>query len=155
MNQQAYENGIDAIKAEDYAGAARDFEACLGSIDEHHEQYNKVASYLGLSQVLVSNPNGLLLCRDAGSSEVLEGRVFLNLAIAEWRSGNRKRAIDALHRGCKIDADHAKLREACLLIDKRKKPVLEFLPREHFLNGALGRLFRRKEEGLSVSSLLY
>ena len=155
MNQQAYDNGIDAIKAEDYAGAVRDFDECLGSIDEHHEKYNMVASYLGLSQVLTDDPNGLLLCRDAGSSEVLEGRVFLNLAIAEWRSGNRKRAIDSLHRGCKIDSDHEKLKQARSLIDKRKKPVLDFLPRDHFLNTTLGRMFRRKEEGLSVASLLY
>ena len=155
MNQQAYENGIDAIKAEDYPGAVRDFQECLTSIDEHHDHYNKVTSYLGLSQVLTNNPNGLLLCRDAGSSEVLEGRVFLNLAIAEWRSGNRKRAIDALHRGCKIDAEHAQLKEARALIDKRKKPVLDFLPRDHVINTFLGRFFRRKEEGLSVQSLLY
>jgi hypothetical protein len=155
MNQQAYENGIDALKAEDYTASVRDFEECLNSIDELHEQYNKVASYLGLSQVLTNNPNGLLLCRDAGSSEVLDGRVFLNLAISEWRSGNRKRAIDALHRGCKIDAGHTKLKEACALIDKRKKPVLDFLPRDHFLNTMLGRMFRRKDEGLTVQSLLY
>ena len=155
MNMQAYENGIDALKAEDYNGAVRDFNECLKSIDEHHDQYNKVASYLGVSQVMIDDPNGLLLCRDAGSSEVLEGRVFLNLAIAEWRSGNRKRAIDALHRGCKIDGEHAKLKEARQLIDKRKKPILEFLPREHVLNRGIGRLVRRKEEGLSVQSLLY
>lgn len=53
----------------------------LDSIDEHHEQYNSVLSYYGLSQVL----------------EVIEGDVFLNLACAELQSGNRKRAIDALH----------------------------------------------------------
>jgi hypothetical protein len=155
MNQNAYDNGINALKSEDYKGAAREFNECLQSIDEHHEQYNKVVSYLGLSQVLTGDPNGLLLCRDAGSSEVLEGRVFLNLAIAEWRSGNRKRAVDALHRGCKIDAGHDKLREACALIDKRKKTVLNFLPRNHFLNCLLGKFFRRAEDDLTVQRLLY
>ena len=68
MNMQAYENGIDALKAEDYNGAVRDFNECLKSIDEHHDQYNKVASYLGVSQVMIDDPNGLLLGRDAGSS---------------------------------------------------------------------------------------
>lgn len=155
MNQESYDNGIEALKSEDYKGAEREFETCLKSIDEHHDKYNRVASYLGLSQVLNNNPNGLLLCRDAGSNEVLEGRVFLNLAIAEWRSGNRKRAVDALHRGCKIDSEHDKLNEACGLIDKRKKPILEFLPRNHYLNRTLGKMFRRKDEGLTVQGLLY
>lgn len=155
MNQEAYDNGIDALKTENYKSAERDFQKCLNSIDEHHDQYNKVSSYLGLSQVLNGNPNGLLLCRDAGSSEVLDGRVFLNLAIAEWRSHNRKRAIDALSRGTKIDNDHSKLKEAHSLLDKRKKPLFGFLPRNHFLNASLGRLFRRKDEGLTIQSLLY
>ena len=155
MNQNAFDDGITALKSDDYKGAARDFNECLQSIDEHHERYNIVVSYLGLSQVLTSDPNGLLLCRDAGSSEVLEGRVFLNLAIAEWRSDNRKRAVDALHRGCKIDAEHAKLKEACALLDKRKKKILDFLPREHFLNRTLGKYFRRGEDDLTVQRLLY
>ncbi len=155
MNQHAYDQGIAALKSGDYPAAERDFAECLESIDEHHEHYNRVAAYMGLSQVLNGKPNGLLLCRDAASSEVLDGRVFLNLAIAEWHSGNRKRAIDCLHRGCKIDSDHAKLKEACGLIDQRKKSVLNFLPREHFLNRMLGRLLRRKREDLTVDRLLF
>ena len=155
MNQQAYDNGIRALKSGDYRAAEREFSECLKSIDEAHELYNRVASYYGLCQVLVGNPGGLLLCRDAGGSEVLDGRVFLNLAIAEWRSGNRKRAIDCLHRGCKIDSSHAKLKEARGLIDKRKKSVLNFLPRNHFLNRTLGRLFRRNRDDLTVDRLLF
>ncbi len=155
MNQQAYAQGIAALKAGDYPAAEREFDECLKNIDEHHEQYNRVASYMGLCQVLNGNPNGLLLCRDAGSSEVLDGRVFLNLAIAEWRSGNRKRAIDCLHRGCKIDSSHSKLKQACALIDRRRKPVLNFLPRDHFLNRLLGRLMRGKPEDLAIERLLF
>ena len=89
MNEEAYNNGRDALKAGDYKGAVRDFEEALKSIEEHDEQYNNVLASLGLTQVLTSNRNGLLLCRDAASSEVLDGDVFLYLACAEWHCSNR------------------------------------------------------------------
>lgn len=155
MNSDVFEQGRDALKASDYKAAVRDFQQALDSIDEHHEHYNRVVSYLGLSQVLASNRNGLLLCRDAASSEVLHGRVFLNLTCAEWHYGNRRRAIDAVQRGLKIDSAHAQLRHAAALLDTRKRSVFSFLPRSHKLNRLLGRFFRRPQQQLSVHGLLY
>lgn len=155
MNKEAYEKGCAALKAKDYKGAVRDFENALKDVAEHHEQYNLLTSCLGLSQVLTSNRNGLLLCRDAASSEVLDADVFLNLACAEWHCMNRKRAIDALRHGCKIDGDNTQLKKAITMLDSRKKSVLGFLPRNHPLNRSLGRLLRRPSGDLSVHHLLY
>lgn len=155
MNEEAYQKGLDALESKDYKGAARDFEEALKSIAEHDEQYNNVLSCLGLSQVLTSNRNGLLLCRDAASSEVLDGDVFLHLACAEWHCSNRKRAIDALRHGCKIDVDNKRLKSAITQLDVRKRSVFSALPRTHALNRTLGRLLRRGSSELSVHSLLY
>ena len=155
MDTQAYQNAKDALKAKDYKAAERAFKIALDSIDEHNGQYNNVLSYYGLAQVLTSNKNGLLLCRDAASNEVFEGEVFLNLACAEWESDNRKRAVDAIRHGVKIDADNKQLNRACAKLDCRKKCCFGFLPRSHKLNRFVGRMLRRPGPETTVHSLLY
>lgn len=155
MDTEAYEKGCEALKAKDYKAAQRAFKQVFESVDEHHEAYNRVASYLGLAQALTADPNGLLLCRDAASSESRQGEVFLNLACAEWCANNRERALDAIVRGRKIDRKNERLIKASLLLDTRRRNLFPFLPREHVLNRTLGRLMRRKPPQLSVHSLLY
>lgn len=155
MDTQAYQNAKDALLVKDYKAAERAFKIALDSIDENHGQYNNVLSYHGLSLVLTANKNGLLMCRDAASNEVFEGEVFLNLACAEWESGNRKRAVDAIRHGVKIDADNKQLNRACAMLDCRKKCCFSFLPRGHKLNRLVGRLLRRPGPVTSVHSLLY
>ena len=155
MNNEVFEKGCDALKAQDYKAAEREFSEVMKSMDEHHVLYNKVVSYLGLAQVLISDRNGLLLCRDAASSETLDGDIFLNLACAEWHTENRKRAIDAVFRGRKIDNEHDQLVRACMLLDSRRRNVFPFLPRQHFLNRTVGRMMRRTRPKITVHSLLY
>ena len=121
MDTQVYQNALELLKKQDYKAVERAFKKTLDTMDEHHDQYNVVVSAYGLSQVLNSNQDGLLLCRDAASNEVFYGEVFLNLACAEWHSFNRKRAINAIRHGVKIDADNVQLNQACAKLDCRKK----------------------------------
>jgi tetratricopeptide (TPR) repeat protein len=155
VDTEAYQKAKDALQAQDYKAAERAFREALESIDEHDEAYNRVLSYYGLSQVLNENTNGLLSCRDAASNEVFYGEVFLNLACAEWYSDNRKRAIDAIRHGIKIDAANEQLMRACTKLDCRKKCCLSFLPRGHKFNRFFGRLFRRETPAVTVHNLLY
>ncbi len=106
MDTESFDKGRDALKAGDYKAAESKFKLAFQSIDEQHALYNRVASYLGVSQVLVSDLNGLLLCRDAASSETRDGDVFLNLACAEWHTDNSGREFDALSRGRIIVRKH-------------------------------------------------
>jgi len=155
MDVQAYQNAKDALKAGDYKAAERAFKNMLDSLDKYDGQYNSVLSNYGLTQALNANKNGLLICRDAASNEVLDGEVFLNLACAEWHCNNRKRAVDAVRRGVKIDPDHTQLNHACAKLDCRKKCCFSFLPRGHKLNRLFGRLRRRQGAMTTVHSLLY
>ena len=155
MNTESYEKGCEALKAQDYKAAEREFCEALKRVDEHNPSYNRITSCLRLVRVLNSDRNGLLLCRDAASSETTDADVFLNLACAEWHSANRERAIDAVVRGRDIDAGHQLLVRASALLDSRRKNALPFLPRNHFLNRTLGRLMRREQSPLSVHKLLY
>ena len=86
MDNESFNKGREALNTQDYMAAAQKFKQVFDSIDEQHESYNRVASYLGLSRVLTSDPDGLLLCRDAASCESRDGEVFLNLACAEWHA---------------------------------------------------------------------
>jgi tetratricopeptide (TPR) repeat protein len=155
MDAQAYQNAKDALKAEDYKAAERAFKIVLDSIDESNEYHNNVQSYYGLTQVLNSNDNGLLLCRDAASNEMFDGYVFLNLACAEWESGNRKRAMEAIRHGIKIDADHRQLNSACNKLGCRERCCFSFLARSHKFNRLFGRLMRRPGQDVTVHGLLY
>ncbi len=155
MDAQSYQNAKDALQAKDYKAAERAFKLTIDSIDENHEQYNSMLSYYGLAQVLIENKNGLLLCRDAASNENFLGEVFLNLACAEWQSNNRKRAVDAIRYGVKIDAGNKRVNYACAQLDCRKKYCFGFLPRSHKLNRLIGRLFRRPAPVITVHDLLY
>lgn len=155
MDTPAYINAKDALEAKDYKAAERAFKIALDSVAEHDEQYNSLQSYYGLTQMLNSNKNGLLLCRDAASNEVFDGDVFLNLACAELHGNNRRRAINAIRHGIKIDAENKQLNHACAKLDCRKKCCFGFLPRSHKLNRFFGRLFRRPGPALTVHALLY
>jgi hypothetical protein len=155
MNTELFDKGREAFKAKDYKAAEREFKEVMKSMDEHHVFYNRVASHLGLAQVMISDRNGLLLCRDAASSETADADVFLNLACAEWHTENRKRAIDAVIRGRKIDAEHEQLVRACMLLDSRRRKVFPFLSSQHFLNRILGQMKRRARAEVTVHSLLY
>ena len=155
MDTQLYQEAHGLLKQVDYKAAMRAFKNVLDSTDEHHELYNLVLSSYGLSQVLSANKNGLLLCRDAASNEVFDGGVFLNLACAEWHSNNRKRAIEAIRHGIKIDADNERLNRACAKLDCRKKCSFSFLPRGHRMNRLFGRLFRKQGSAETAHTLLY
>ena len=155
MDVEAFEKGYSALEAKDYKAAERGFSEAMKSINEIHDRYNRLASFLGLAQVLTANRNGLLLCRDAASSEALEGDVFLNLACAEWHAENRERAVDAIIRGRKIDADHEQLVKACMLLDSRRRVFFPFLEREHLLNQLLGRIMRRPQVEITVHHLMF
>ena len=156
MDTQAFQNALDALETQDYRAAERAFKLALNSIDEGDAQHNIVQSYYGLTQVLNADSNGLLFCRDAASNEDSNGDVLLNLAAAEFHSDNRKRAIEAVQQGLKIDPNHTRLNEACARLDCRRKCCIAFLSRAHKLNRLLGRLRRRPvQPELTVHQLLY
>ena len=156
MDTQAYQNARDALQAQDYKAAERAFKLVLDSIDDEHAQHDIVQSYYGLTRVLNGDSNGLLFCRDAASNEKSDGNVLLNLACAEFFSDNRKRAIEAIREGIKIDPKHVRLNEACAKLDCRRKCCIAFLARAHKLNRMLGRWRRRPvQPELTVHQLLY
>jgi len=99
-------------------------------------------SYLGYGIARFKNRKreGLALCEHAVKIEFFQPENQLNLARTLMLNGNRRKAVEAIERGLKIDSDHAELRKLLLEIGHRRRPVLGFLDRDNFLNVFLGRL---------------
>lgn len=154
MSEVFLQKGRESLLAQDYMAAKREFNQALNASGEHHHLSNRITSFLGLAQVLTSDRNGLLLCRDAAGAEVADADVYLNLACAEWHLNNRKRAFEAITRGREIDARHPQLLKAAQLLDARRKVLLPFLKREHVLNRLVGRMWRKRPVELTVHTLL-
>ncbi len=82
---------------------------------------------------------GLRLCRRAVSIDVYQPENYGFLARALLLKGDRRAAFDILARGLQLDARHPSLIQLRGDLGERRRPVLPFLPRGHFLNRTLGR----------------
>lgn len=136
--------GVQHLKGRSIPQAVERFQLAYESVGRSDVYHNKYASYCGLARVLSGDRSGLGLCRDAARNELHDGDVFLNLARAEWYFKNRKNSVIALKKGLQIDNRHPGLRQMRELMGIRKRSVLPFLPRNHALNHALGKLMRKK-----------
>jgi tetratricopeptide (TPR) repeat protein len=89
--------------------------------------------------------HALELCRSAAKEEFFNPELYHNLARVHIAFGFKSEAIRYLRRGLMIDPGHVALNEALARLGRRRRPVLDFLPRRHPVNRVLGRLRRRFE----------
>ena len=117
--------GINWLLASDYNEAIHFFLVAIVETDPSDEHYSVYQSYAGLSSVLMHELGGLHHCYHSSDlSPVIEPEVQLNLACAEFVSGNRKRAIKALDNinGSELSSSSAKEIDSCFeLVGKREK----------------------------------
>lgn len=136
-------NGERQMRNGDWSGALFHFRLAVRNSSRGDPMKNLYVSYEGLALVHVNDRKGVHLCRRAAVNETAFGDVFRNLARAELRLRNRKRACDAIQKGLAIDRSHAGLRELRQRMGVRRAPVLPFLSRNHFLNRVLGQITYR------------
>ncbi len=137
-------NGVEFLKRNMLSQAAHSFEQAYEQVNYRDPHYNKYASFAGLCRVLLGDHGGLALCREVARNELYDGDVFHNLARVEWQYGDRKRTVEALTNGLRIDEAHPGLQQFRQRIGVRKRSAISFLPRNCALNNRLGILFRRK-----------
>lgn len=121
------------------------FQLAYESVNRHDIYHNKYASYCGVVRSFNGDRGGLELCKEVALHEKRDADVFLNLARAEWHFQNRKKTIEALHKGRLIDAAHPGILKMREVLGVRKHKVLPGLTRNHSLNGFLGKLRRKKD----------
>lgn len=86
---------------------------------------------------------GIADCRRAVDLEFYRADHYLNLGRALLSAGRKREAVQAFRQGRTVDPRHAAILGELERLGIRRRPVLRWLPRGHFLNRHLGRLRAR------------
>jgi tetratricopeptide (TPR) repeat protein len=108
-------------------------------LDRSNPRY---ASYYGLGLALVERRfnKAVELCRAAVKEEFFSPDLYRNLARVHLVFGFKAEAIRYLRRGLMIDPGREEILADLAALGVRRRPVLGFLPRRHFVNRLLGRV---------------
>ncbi len=107
----------------------------------------RALSHRGLCLALFEGrvEEGIALCRRAVDLEFYRAEHYLNLGKVWLRAGRKREAVQAFRQGRTVDPQDAGIGRALEALGVRRRPVLRWLPRGHFLNRQLGRLRSRLE----------
>ncbi len=142
--QTNFSQGIEYLKTNQLEAAANAFRRAFKN-DPENPRY---LSYYGLIIALHEHnyQDGVNFCRAAIMRAAYEPEFYLNLCRVYSKGGQRKKALETLVEGLSFDPDSSPLKLEMKRLGSRRKPLVSFLPRSHFLNRSIGRLtyqFRR------------
>lgn len=91
------------------------------------------------------------LCETALHLKRKELQLHLNMAEVYVAAGQRENAIETLDRAKESFGPDARLMKARSRIEKRRSPIVPFLPRQNALNKSLGKLRHRVSKQSAAS----
>jgi tetratricopeptide (TPR) repeat protein len=143
--EEHYQRGLALLDTERGAEALEHFRAAH-ALERPNARY---ASYYGLGLALVERRfnKGVELCREAVKVEFFAPDLYRNLARVHLAFGFKIEGLRYLRRGLMIDPANAPILDDLRELGMRQRPVLNFLPRRHFLNRWLGRLRKQGADG--------
>lgn len=140
--EQLFKEGLAAWRQRKIEKALRYFQKAH-DIDPDEALF---ASYLGVTLVKAGIfGRGLELCKLAVRRRPFNGDLLYNLGQAYLFANNRAEARKAFLLGAKSSMDGKPFLNALLQMGVRRKPVIGFLSRDHFLNRWLGKLTYRPD----------
>jgi tetratricopeptide (TPR) repeat protein len=103
-------------------------------------------SYFGLSLALTKTggTEAIRACESALKSDASDAQLHLNLGRVYLIAGRRAKAIQTFERGLEEEPGHGELRAALRDADRRGKPMISILGRDHPLNVYLGKARARR-----------
>jgi tetratricopeptide (TPR) repeat protein len=131
---ELFKTGVESLRKRESLKALSCFEF---SYDLNNSA--ECQSYLGLCMAMERGEvkKGLGFCEDAVSREPENPTLYLNMGKLLLRAGRKKEAIESVRRGLDVGKNDEAL--AWLMnLGVRRKPILSFLPRGHFLNRYVG-----------------
>ncbi len=133
--------GIDRCRRGDWQLGIDDLMQ-VASQKQRSELPSLLYSYLGLgiAQYRSEIKEGLKLCKHAIKLEFFQPDNYCNLARVFLIAQQRSDAVTAIRRGLNIDPDHPGLQRLQGQLGVRRRQLVPFLSRQHFLNQLLGRL---------------
>jgi tetratricopeptide (TPR) repeat protein len=149
FNRQIAE-AIMAAKDEDFLRALNLFHDAYGTEEMPAIQGSKTAqglSYFGLCVALVRKDYKLAveLCRRAIDLEFYNADHYANLGRVYLAAGNRKKALETVEAGLRMNMKHDGLRNVRRMIGVRERPTLPFLNRTNPINVSLGQARHAKK----------
>jgi tetratricopeptide (TPR) repeat protein len=135
---ELFERGVQLLRESDSLGALACFEKAY-----LHEQSPRIRSYLGYCIAAQRGQIGeaLRLCMSAIEAEPGNPEHYLNLGRVHLRAKRRDEALETLRKGLSA-GDNADIKALLEDLGTRKRPLLPFLPRHHFLNKYAGLILR-------------
>jgi hypothetical protein len=144
-----FKEGMKFFKAGNFEVAGVFFSDLLESEAILDEDVRLCRSWLGLSQVMGGEKDGVVHCRIAAKDGRPPLQIFLNLARAELACGNREKLMQAVEQGLSQYPKMPLLLELHEKYDRREPSVLPFLDRENPCNRWLGRVKKRLSSSLA------
>jgi len=147
ISERHFKVGLDLFARGRYADAAVRFQAAIVSEQQGQvlRPQMRYRSYFGLSRALSRGAKleDLKLCEMAAEADHFDPILQLNLGRVYLRAGKTTRALQTFRRGLRLDPNHQELIAAFSRADRRRKPVIAGLGRDHSFNRSLGRLRAR------------
>jgi Tfp pilus assembly protein PilF len=136
--QETFDQGIEYLKRNRIQEASNAFRKAIRT-DPDNPQF---LSYYGLILALGEQnfQDAIKFCRAALLKTRYEPELYINLCKVYSKAGQRKKALETLLEGLHYDQGNQLLMQEMRRMGCRRKPILGFLSRDHFLNKTLGRL---------------
>lgn len=137
---------------EQYEDALGVFEQLLPRLGQGTIEEKRLAasafSYYGLCVAMVRRryAEGVRHCQISLKANFLEPNHRYNLARIYLERNERRKAVETLGAGLRIDPQNRRLNRILDALGRRKPPVLPFLARSNPINVWLGRVLRGKRQ---------
>lgn len=142
--ERHYQSGLTLLNRGRYHEAVTQFQAALESEKERGAMRPQMRylSYYGLSRALANRPTpeDVQICERAAAQDSFDATLLLNLGKVYLLTGKTTKALATFERGMKLDPNDRSLRAMFRRADRRARPPLPMLGRDHPLNRSLGRL---------------
>ncbi len=141
--EEHFGKGLEALAQRKPREAALHFKGAMNCERELGIQRPQMRylSYYGLSMAAAHKPNRqAIACCERAAAKDADPELLLNLGRVYYLAGLHLRALSALDRGLRLDPEHRGLRVMKSRVDRRARPLLPLLSRDHLLNRSLGRL---------------
>ena len=156
QRSDAQKNALEAVQLvrdESFEEALALFEASLPELTAGNLTEKRLAaasfSYYGLCVAMVRRhyAQAVEYCNISLKRNFLDPDHRYNLAMVFLERDERKKAVETLNAGLRLQSNHKQINTILDRIGRRKGPVIPFLPRGNSLNIWLGKLLRgRKTE---------
>lgn len=139
-----YRDGLTALESGRPAEAADQFMYAIAAEKKtgSARPQMRFVSYYGLCLVLTQRAarQGIELCEKAAARDSFDPLLQLNLGRVYRVVGRTTKALEAFERGLRLDPANLRLRIERSRLDRRARPTVPVLGRDHPINRSFGRL---------------